>query len=549
MAIAPQRLGIGHPPLLHHRRPAPLRRGHLGASRRAHHELPGRLGRLRAARRRGARRPGRSTRRTSSPRSTSAARSARASARRASSRWSTASSTRSRVGRSKRDYFVDDEEAETFRAELKHLIVTQKAAFNSPVWFNIGVQGRAPAGERVLHPRGQRLDGARSSTGTPRRASSSRAARAPGVNLSQDPLERRAARGRRHRAAARCRSCAAPTRRPARSSRAARRGARRRWSSSTSTTPTSRSSSGARRTRSARRACCATPASTWTSTARTSTRSSTRTPTTRCASRTSSCTRCSRTRDWDLTARGDGRVIAHGQGARALARDRPGRVGVRRPRPAVRHDDQPAGTPSSNTARINGSNPCSEYMHIDNSACNLASLNLHEVPARGRPLRRRRPSRRPSRSSSPPRRSSWARPTTRPRRSARTRASSASSASATPTSARCSWPRAWPTTPTAGRAWAAAITALMTGHAYATSARTAGRMGPHAGFDENAEPMLNVLRMHRDAAARDRRRPGARPSCSRRPRPPGTTPSSSARATACATPRRRCSRRPARSGC
>src|SRR5437667_12181078 len=30
----------------------------------------------------------------------------------------------------------------------------------------------------------------------------------------------------------------------------------------------------------------------------------------------------------------------------------------------------------ANTARINASNPCSEYMHIDNSACNLASLNL-----------------------------------------------------------------------------------------------------------------------------------------------------------------------------
>src|SRR5690606_10525525 len=28
-----------------------------------------------------------------------------------------------------------------------------------------------------------------------------------------------------------------------------------------------------------------------------------------------------------------------------------------------------------NTGRINGSNPCSEYMHLDNSACNLASLN------------------------------------------------------------------------------------------------------------------------------------------------------------------------------
>src|SRR5919205_2291589 len=38
-------------------------------------------------------------------------------------------------------YFVDDTEAEAFRAELKHLVVHQKAAFNSPVWFNIGVRG------------------------------------------------------------------------------------------------------------------------------------------------------------------------------------------------------------------------------------------------------------------------------------------------------------------------------------------------------------------------------------------------------------------------
>ncbi|MEX1006320.1 MAG: vitamin B12-dependent ribonucleotide reductase [Acidimicrobiia bacterium] len=53
-----------------------------------------------------------------------------------------------------------------------------------------------------------------------------------------------------------------------------------------------------------------------------------------------------------------------------------------------------------------------------------------------------------------------------------------------------------------GRAWASAITALMTGHAYATSARTAGRMGPFAGFAENAEPMINVLRMHRAEVAK-----------------------------------------------
>jgi ribonucleoside-diphosphate reductase alpha chain len=53
-----------------------------------------------------------------------------------------------------------------------------------------------------------------------------------------------------------------------------------------------------------------------------------------------------------------------------------------------------------------------------------------------------------------------------------------------------------------GRAWAAAITALMTGHAYATSARTAARMGPFSGFHENAEPMVNVLRKHQAEASK-----------------------------------------------
>ena len=52
-----------------------------------------------------------------------------------------------------------------------------------------------------------------------------------------------------------------------------------------------------------------------------------------------------------------------------------------------------------------------------------------------------------------------------------------------------------------GRAWAGAITALMTGHAYEVSARTAARMGPFAGYGENREHMLRVLDQHRQAAA------------------------------------------------
>jgi ribonucleoside-diphosphate reductase alpha chain len=51
-----------------------------------------------------------------------------------------------------------------------------------------------------------------------------------------------------------------------------------------------------------------------------------------------------------------------------------------------------------------------------------------------------------------------------------------------------------------GRSYAGAVTALLCGEAYATSARIAGRTGPFPGFPTNREPMLRVLRKHRDAA-------------------------------------------------
>src|SRR3954470_6226104 len=38
-------------------------------------------------------------------------------------------------------YFVDEDEAQAFIDELRYILVTQRAAFNSPVWFNIGVAG------------------------------------------------------------------------------------------------------------------------------------------------------------------------------------------------------------------------------------------------------------------------------------------------------------------------------------------------------------------------------------------------------------------------
>src|SRR5438132_4090521 len=49
--------------------------------------------------------------------------------------------TIARWGR-KGNYFLDEEEAETFESELTHILLHQMAAFNSPVWFNVGVEDR-----------------------------------------------------------------------------------------------------------------------------------------------------------------------------------------------------------------------------------------------------------------------------------------------------------------------------------------------------------------------------------------------------------------------
>ncbi|MDR3607813.1 MAG: vitamin B12-dependent ribonucleotide reductase, partial [Oligoflexia bacterium] len=51
-----------------------------------------------------------------------------------------------------------------------------------------------------------------------------------------------------------------------------------------------------------------------------------------------------------------------------------------------------------------------------------------------------------------------------------------------------------------GRAWAGAITAIMCGHAYAVSAEEAGALGAFPGYKPNRESMLKVMRKHRDAA-------------------------------------------------
>jgi ribonucleoside-diphosphate reductase alpha chain len=152
-----------------------------------------------------------------------------------------------------------------------------------------------------------------------------------------------------------------------------------------------------------------------------------------------------------------------------------------------------------NTARINASNPCSEYMHLDDSACNLASLNLmkflkddggfdtvafkHAVDL------------------------------------SITAQDILVDNSSYPTAEITANAKAFrelglgyanlgallmslgvPYDSEAGRQYAGAITALMTGEAYLQSARLAEPMRPFSGYAVNREPMLGVIDKHRSYA-------------------------------------------------
>jgi ribonucleoside-diphosphate reductase alpha chain len=156
---------------------------------------------------------------------------------------------------------------------------------------------------------------------------------------------------------------------------------------------------------------------------------------------------------------------------------------------------------ASNTGRINASNPCSEYMHLDNSACNLASVNVlkylgddgtFDVEGFRRTVEVVFTAQEILVGNADYPTEKIADTSRRFRQLGLGYANLGALLMA----------QGMPYDSDQGRHWAAAITALMTGHAYVTSARTAARMGPFAGYAENREPMLNVLRMHRDATDR-----------------------------------------------
>jgi ribonucleoside-diphosphate reductase alpha chain len=151
------------------------------------------------------------------------------------------------------------------------------------------------------------------------------------------------------------------------------------------------------------------------------------------------------------------------------------------------------------TGRINASNPCSEYMHLDNSACNLASLNLLKfLDAEGNfDVRAFRKAVDVVFTAQEIIVGNSDYPTDAIAMNARSyRQLGLGYANL----GALLMARGLPYDSDAGRAWAGAITALMTGQAYRTSARIAEVTGPFDGYEPNADAMLRVMRKHRAAA-------------------------------------------------
>ena len=151
------------------------------------------------------------------------------------------------------------------------------------------------------------------------------------------------------------------------------------------------------------------------------------------------------------------------------------------------------------SGRINASNPCSEYMHLDNSACNLASLTLMKfLDGDGNfDVRSFRRATEIVFTAQEIVVGESDYPTDKIGENARAfRQLGLGYANL----GALLMARGLPYDSDQGRAWAGAITAIMTGWAYRTSARIAEVTGPFAGYTSNADAMLRVMRKHRAAA-------------------------------------------------
>ena len=202
--------------------------------------------------------------------------------------------------------------------------------------------------------------------------------------------------------------------------------------------------------------------------------------------------------DWDLTARKDGAALKS-LPARELL-DQLSEAAWRCADPGIQYDttiNRWHTCPES--GRINASNPCSEYMHVDDSACNLASINLMKFRRADGSFDTADfehtvdivllaqeivvgPSSYPTEEIG------------RNARAFRQLGLGYANLGAFLMS------NGMPYDSDEGRAAAAAITALMTGRGYRKSAEIAAAIGPYEEYGKNREAHNGVMRMHRDAA-------------------------------------------------
>jgi ribonucleoside-diphosphate reductase alpha chain len=156
---------------------------------------------------------------------------------------------------------------------------------------------------------------------------------------------------------------------------------------------------------------------------------------------------------------------------------------------------------SKNTAPINASNPCSEYMFLDDSACNLASLNLMKFADKdGRfEIESFRKAVDITITAQEIIVGFASYPTKKIEINSfdyRPLGLGYANLGALLMSQGIAYDSDY------GRDYAAAITSMMTGEAYLQSARIAGELSPCAGFEANRKPFLDVMRMHRDSVKR-----------------------------------------------
>jgi ribonucleoside-diphosphate reductase alpha chain len=203
-------------------------------------------------------------------------------------------------------------------------------------------------------------------------------------------------------------------------------------------------------------------------------------------------------RDWDLVARSTGEPVET-VSARELMREI-ALAAYRCADPGMQYDTTiNRWHTSPNSGRINASNPCSEYMHVDDSACNLASINLMKFRRADGTLDVQSfehtvdvmllaqeiivgPSSYPTEEIG-----------------ANARAFRQLGLGYANLGAYL-MSNGMPYDSDSGRETAAAITALMTGRAYRRSAEVAAALGPYDRYAENRDAHNEVMRMHRDAS-------------------------------------------------